>query len=232
MQPIKITAEMLSPIAVTDDWSPSLDAVIAYFVLEKHKLLSPQPSIKEIKKNYQILEAEIPLRNVNYGGISCWMISSPCYFYFSEQAERIRKRWDYQEHRLNWGKRKAKTDTSQGPEKSYDLPIFLRNPASITWYGVGDIKKVRSLLPNCTSLGKKRSVGNGQVRKWTVEAIAEDWHLWKDGMLMRPYPLELMPKDRPVDMAIREWGLGQPSWHPDFKRMCAMPIHTVKQHGD
>lgn len=228
MQPIKITVKLLSPVAVVDDWSPSLEGVLAYYVLANNNAFSANPTDQEIKQNYRILEAEMPLKNVNYGGISCWAVSAPCYLFSNEQVDRIRKRWDYQEHRLNWGKRKAKIDTSQGPEKSYDLPLFLRNPSVITWYGVGDIEKTKLLLRNCTNLGKKRSVGNGQVGEWMVEAIASDWHLWKDDILMRPYPLALMPTKKPIDMAIREWGIGQPVWHPSFKRICAMPIHTVK----
>lgn len=228
MQPIKITVKLLSPVAVVDDWSPSLEGILAYHVLMKHNALSSNPTNEEIEQSYQILEAEIPLKNVNYGGVSCWAVSSPCYLFSSEQVERIRKRWDYQEHRLNWGKRKAKISTSEGPEKSYDLPLFLRNPSVIAWYGVGDIDSTMSILKHCTSLGKKRSVGNGQVEEWIVEAIASDWHLWRDDILMRPYPLELMPKKKPIDMAIREWSLGQPLWHPAFKRICAMPVHTVQ----
>lgn len=81
-----------------------------------------------------------------------------------------------------------------GPTKSYRIPVevgYLKD-ARAEWYCVGDADAIRALLTFATHLGKKRSVGKGEIASWTVEEC-EAWNgfpLMKDGRPLRPLPLD------------------------------------------
>ena len=135
------------------------------------------------------------------------------------------KRWDYQEHALNWGKRKAKWETSQDAEKSYDLPLYCINISALYWYIVGDKQELERLLKQCNYIGKKRSYGNGQVSQWDVIPIESDYHLFKDGNLMRPMPYKLIAPllDKKIKYDLLQWGWKPPVNIPENQSLCALP---------
>lgn len=155
-----------------------------------------------------------------------WQASSACYNYTLNQQDRFRKRWDYHNRNLDWGKRKAKWSTSEGQEKNYDLPLFLRNPQIITWFVVGDKSMIESLLAQCKGIGKKRSIGNGQILRWKVEEIDEDRHLFYQGQLMRTMPYRFLfarTEMFQTNFTLLNWGWRPPIWLPENKEMCVMP---------
>jgi CRISPR type IV-associated protein Csf3 len=223
---------MLSAIACYDSWSPSLDSLIEWLILDKLNLASPNPTPEHIEATRPIIEREMPIGRGEIMGEWYWQVSSPSYCIVSEYTDRFRKRWQpgIDSPESAWGKRKAKWSTSEGAEKSYDLPLYCRNTPAITWYVVGDGDAIASQLVDCTHLGKKRSYGNGQVLRWEVEPIKEDWHLWRDNKLMRPMPYRLLYSDsrillsEPVTMA---WGWRPPVWLSINKEVCVMPQENV-----
>ncbi|MGL4882441.1 MAG: hypothetical protein ACRC8K_15480 [Waterburya sp.] len=212
-----------------DDYSPAIDGLLQYLLLEQLNLLCPNPTPEQVKKMQPIIDTKLPIEQGRIGGEWYWKASSPCYVIRGEQTDRIRKRWDYQESNLDWGKRKPKWNTSEGAEKSYDLPLYLRSVSVITWYVVGNLDGIKSLLNDCTAIGKKPSIGYGQISRWEVEEVSEDWHMWQDGKLMRPIPIECVPQDRPIDIAFLNWGWRPPTWLHSNKVKCAMPMHTVRR---
>jgi len=82
---------------------------------------------------------------------------------------------------------------SAGPTKSYRLPLevgYLRD-GCMDWWCLGEKRGVHELLSIITHLGKKRAVGNGEVREWSVEDC-EPWPgfpVVRDGRPLRPLPL-------------------------------------------
>lgn len=230
MQSLKVTAHLSSPIAVYDDYSPAIDSLLEWLLLDRLNLISPNPTPEQVDSTREIIEAQLPLERGSINGEWYWQASSPCYIIQIEQADRYRKRWEPgQDGCIDWGKRKAKWNTSEGAEKSYDLPLYLRSTPIMTWYVVGDRAVILDLLQDCRGLGKKRSYGYGQITKWDVEPHEDDWHLWRDGQLMRSIPIAAMPTDRPTDFAILNWGWRPPAWLHSNKTRCAMPIHTVRK---
>lgn len=227
----KVTAFLGSPIAVFDDHSPCLDALLQWLILDAAGLASPNPTEAELSANQDYLNAHTPLDQGTLGDYWYWQTSGPCYSYQSEQVYQYRKRWDPGEGSPSpdWGKRKAKWNTSAGGEKSYDLPLYLRDPARIDWYCNGDPALIEAALEGCAGLGKKRGHGHGQVIKWEVCEADDDYHLWRNGILMRPVPVGTV--DRVADFAIREWGWKPPYWTPLNRLRCAMPVHTVIRVG-
>lgn len=91
-----------------------------------------------------------------------------------------------------------------GRFKGYNMPIFYLLAEEIRWCCVGDIQKVRDLLADVSSIGKKRSQGWGVVSKWTVEPSVDDWSESRSGVATRALPLA----------SAVELGLdGDPGWY-------------------
>lgn len=222
---LKITAYLSSPFATYDDYSPSLDSLLEWFWLDAHCLATPNPDPESL------IQAPLPLSKGEIGGEWYWKVSSPCYRIEAEQTSNYRKRWEpAQDGFIDWGKRKAKFSTSEGSEKNYDLPLYLRTTSAIAWYAVGDTCGVRELLAGCTGIGKKRSHGWGQVLRWEVQEVEQDWHLWgSNNQLMRPMPVRLIPPDRVDGAFVLQWGWRPPAWLAANQELCVMPTQNVKK---
>ena len=218
MNNLQVTAHMATALSVTDDWSPSLEALLEYLWLEAKGLALPNPSKDTLVK------AELPLREDSLKGESFWACSSPFYLPESQQIDKYRKRWDYQDKHLEWGKKKKKVNTSEGVTKSYDMPLKLINTPRIDWFIVGDRYKVVELLSTCTGIGRKRSFGKGQVYQWQVKEIEHDWSCLKNNRLTRPLPIDLIHDTMDLQRyTFLRWGWKNPSWLPESIAMCVMP---------
>lgn len=222
MKNLQVTAYLSSPIAVFDDWTPQLEGLAIYQLLSKMGLAHPNPSIEQIKEN-QIYIDKLPIKKDSEHGF--YYCSNPVYTYVCEEISKFRKRWTPQEDgHINWGKRKAKIETSQGAEKHYDLPLFLRLTNQIDWFCVGNKESLYALLKDVSGLGKKRSYGYGQVYQWEIKSIENDWSLVRNGELMKPVSGKVF-KDLEIDRFynVIKWGWKPPSWLPQNKELCFMP---------
>lgn len=219
IEPLQITAILANGIAVYEDWSPQLEGLLIYQLLSKRGLVTPNPSHGQVTKNIAAIADDIPL--AMWEGI--YKCSSPVYRYRCEETTKFRKRWE-PDGRVNWGKRKPKFDTSQGAEKSYDLPLFLRLTPRIDWFAVGDRQEVERLLSGVAGLGKKRGHGYGQVTRWEVKAVSEDWSIKKGDQLMKAIPAGLFKElGLPLSHDLIQWGYKPPVWLPEHKALCVMP---------
>jgi hypothetical protein len=142
--PLQITASLVSPIAVYDDYSPQLEGILIFQLLTSLGLAPPNLNIEQIKQNMSIVDELLPMKkHPEHGFYYC---SNPVYKYLAEEKSNFRKRWDADNEYINWGKRKAKVETSQGAEKNYDLPLFLRLTNRIDWFAVGEAIHTKLLL--------------------------------------------------------------------------------------
>jgi len=222
MTPLQITAHLSRPLATTDSLSPAIEGLIEYKLREELGLLDPNP-----QKLEEITQIDLPLLKNKLGFYHC---SSPHYLYGKEEQVNFRKRWDYQDRHLDWGKKKAKFDTSQGQFKSYDMPLFLRTISRIDWFVVGEQETILRLLKNATHLGKKRSQGYGLVTSWTAQEIPGDWSIiGPDNRLRRPVPVELFTPKLPEHKQLAAWKL--PSWHHESTSLCWVPSVNIKQEN-
>ena len=225
MDNLQIIAHMATPLVAYDDWSPSLDALIEYQLLDKLGLITPNPTIADAEKNLPLIFNDMPIARKMLKGEWYWAVSSPHYIENHQQTSKFRKRWDYQEHHLDWGKKRAKVDSSQGHFKAYDLPRYDRKMQTIHWFCVGDRDGITELLQPATNLGKKRSQGCGQVHKWEVLPFEHDWHLWRGDSLARPMPINMISQPQSINMM--NWGWRPPVWLAANKSMCYMPTDNV-----
>jgi hypothetical protein len=221
-KPLQVTAFLASPLAVYDDYTPQLEGLLIFQLLIKLGLAHPNPSVEQVKQNMAIVDELLPIKkHPEHGFYYC---SNPIYKYLSEEKSNFRKRWDANNKFINWGKRKAKIQTSEGAEKNYDLPLFIRLVNRIDWFIVGDKTHTKSLLQSVTGLGKKRAHGFGQVTQWQVTERESDWSILKDDELMKPVPI-VVCKELGVKKFynLMQWGYKPPIWLLENKTLCFMP---------
>jgi CRISPR type IV-associated protein Csf3 len=224
---LQITARLASPIAVYDNYSPNIDGLLEWLILESQGLASSNPTEETA------ITVDLPLQKIEHGGLWFWAVSSPFYQYELEQSQRYRRRWDYQERNCDWGNKRASVDTSQGNTKSYDLPLYLRNTPRIDWFAVGDKPAIAEILASCKGVGKKRSQGYGQVLSWEVQEIDTDRSL-VNKKIARPLPLEmrdLVPCSAISDLGCLPWGYRPPARFPCNRALCIMPQNNAVQRS-
>lgn len=226
MQPLRITAKIANPFVAYDNFSPSLDALLEWYWLEERGLITPNPTPDSL------VQADLPLLKGDIQGEWYWTVSSPHYILEEQQITKYRRRWDQQDKHLNWGGKRAKFSTSEGHTKSYDLPLYLRSTPQIDWFAVGDGDEILRLLEPCKSLGKKRAYGFGEIIRWEVQQVEQDWHLWgPQGQLMRPMPSRLLTFDHVFDWAPLRWGWRPPGRLTCNQELCACPVHNVRSRA-
>lgn len=225
MEALRITATLGNALAVSDDWSPSLDALLIKFLLDERGLGTGNPTIDDVAMHQSIVDAHMPIKKGTIGNDWYWQTSSPCYLYESEQIERIHGRWDCQDKNLDWEGKRRKWTTSEGAQKAWTILIPERITPRIDWYCTGDADEILRILSLCDAIGKKKRT---QVTKWEATEWY-DWHLWDDsGRMMRPMPSELMNK-APLDFAIRTWAWRPPTHLPENRANCIMPIGNARR---
>lgn len=218
MNNLQVTAYLNSGIAVTDKWSPNLDALLYFLWLDGRGLANPNANAKNL------IKADIPIDKVIINDKLLYKVSSPIYKVQNEQIIRYRKQWDYQDKHLNWGKKKAKVDTSQGQFKNWDLPLKIIETNRIDWYCVGDKLEIERLLNSCTHLGKKRSQGKGQILRWNVQVIDCDKSFYFEGQIMRPIPTNCVNPDiLKGTFDVMQWAFTPPYFLPENRTLCVMP---------
>lgn len=225
MDNLQITAHLTTSLGAYDNWSPSLEGILVYRLLEENNFLSPNPTPDQVAETKEFIDLNLPLKQGEIKSDKYWCVSSPCYVLHGESTDKYRKRWDNHENNLDWGKRKPKFLTSEGAEKSYDLPLYTRSTNSISWFVVGNKTRIKEFLQSVTHIQKKRSYGNGEVREWEIGVIYDDYHLWRNGKLMRPIPVRLL--DRKLDNPQMIWGWKPPAWLAANKELCYMPKDNV-----
>lgn len=225
MNNLQVTAHLSTAFGTYDDWSPSLEGILIYRLLEENNLLCSNPTQEQVQSVQELLKKELPLKQATLKSEPYWCVSSPCYAIKGEQTDKYRKRWDNHDHSLNWGKRKPQFKTSEGAEKSYDLPLYTRLTDCVSWFVVGDKSGIKELLQTVTHIQKKRSYGNGEIREWEVKPIKEDCHLWLNGKLMKPIPVRLI--EQKLDNPQLVWGWKSPAWLAANKELCYMPKDSV-----
>jgi len=221
--PVLISAQLSAGLAVNDDYSPDLGAVLEYCWLVSNNLFSTNPD------PHNLIEVPLPIEKQLLGDDWQWAISSPCYNYVVESVERCRKRWDADSiHPVNWSSQRANVQTNGGPFKSADVPVSIRITSAVHWYAVGNPTAIERLLGHAPAIGQRRGAGYGQVWRWTVSSTEADWTLTRDGQLMRPIPVRLaeMLHARPTGR-LQRWNTKAPRWDKTNAELCFMPEGLV-----
>jgi CRISPR type IV-associated protein Csf3 len=242
---MKITAQLASSIAITRPEDLALDGLLASQMLRRHfgEEFYFLPDPKELlhfarlplamrgKPSERIATCqtgEIWWQTRGQTDESCWYwaCSSAQVEVQARDTEYWNKRFDTQaglSDRIDFGGRVEKVLIEQGRYKAYHMPLPKLVTDCITWYAVGDIEPVLSLLQPLVAIGKKRAYGNGAIRQWHIAPLEEDWSEWRDHRLMRPLPAPLaraIQWDEPPN--IQHIAYRAPQWHPLNHALCVV----------
>lgn len=210
-----VTMHMAAPVVVSGFLY--LDGILAAAVM-KEKLGETYFDMKPDES--KLIEVDLPLEK--RFGVWCTSIG------YGDNREFVgswTKRWDNKNDDIvNFGnKGKVRVDIACGYFKNYHMPLVIKSYKTITFYARGDVKEVeRLLMTYITHIGKKASQGYGEILNFTVEKIAEDYSLVKNGKPTRPIPIDADIKFED-DVQLFKHALLPPYWRTDNLVACYMP---------
>jgi CRISPR type IV-associated protein Csf3 len=96
---------------------------------------------------------------------------------------------------------------------------------AITWYGEGDIVKVKDLMSAISFIGKRRANGYGEIESVDLEESDLNGVLGYTDEPLRPIPESLFQGDKSSLRADAAW---RPAyWHPDNRAICYVPQSSI-----
>lgn len=122
---------------------------------------------------------------------------------------------------VNFGGRTERISISSGRYKSYHMPMCLVVAPRVEWYCFGALDGVTMLLREITNLGHKRGAGWGEIARWEILAMRDDWSCWRGDAPARALP------DEPGEYRRGYAPIRSPAWHPSRKRLCILPPARV-----
>lgn len=212
---------MATPFIAVDDWSPSLDQILIWALLDCHNRLVANPSSEWAEKNHDFIMELLPIEIGSLCGQWYHKVSAPEYLYQPSGLMESVKMWTQQDQNLDWQGGRRAWNVQGFSTKTWRHKDPLRETPRIDWYCTGDAHGIRSLLKNIDGLGKRRY---GQVARWSVEPW-EDWHLSRNGELTKPIPVSVYSGE--CDLPVRRWGWRSPVLLPENTDLCYMPTPAV-----
>ena len=128
MHPLKITARLYNGFAAADDWSPTLDGILAYWKL---RLADPDGFLTTQGRSDLMDPADgLPLVKVDDGDLWWWACSSPIYALHQTHRAYFHRRFDDQHERFLPEGTKT-VATAAGAYKAYRKSLLFRDRKSV-----------------------------------------------------------------------------------------------------
>lgn len=208
MEALKITALLWGRIILPTEGYVHLDALLAWAVC--HLDCRP-PALDE----EQLADVEIPVSMSDCGRY--YLASASVSTVRQRELRYVHKRFPAEWWQaLGGGKSAQRVQTNAGPSKGFRVPVeatFLEGDV-LTWWCAGVRDDVARLLDVVTHVGRRRAVGEGEVRSWTVEPCTP----WGPGFPVvdtEGRPLRHLPADEGLvtgDHLMRIGTLTPPYW--------------------
>lgn len=185
MTPLEITATLMGRLVLPTEGYVHLDGILAWAVCALD--LRP-PALDEEQLDREI---EIPIARSECGRYHLCSVSQA-----DVRAREVR--WLNKRFPVEWwqaiggGKSAQRIQINAGPSKGFRVPIQATHLADdrLTWWCLGDAPEIERLLSVVTHVGRRRAVGEGEVRDWSVRAV-EPWPgfpVWRDDQPLRALP--------------------------------------------
>lgn len=205
LQHLKVTAHLVSPICgdvpMLDsllEWVMSfhMASIVATSNGHRHRI-ADRPRGEPVERPGAI---PIPIARRQLAGVPVPLCSAPLFRADLDTADHLGKRLEIESCDLLDGSGADVIPLTSGAYKSYYLPLRVRVVPQVVWFCScrwaqrgSPAPEVRRLLKRVDSIGKKTSIGYGQVARWEVEIIDRDLSWFaphEDGqVLMRPLPV-------------------------------------------
>lgn len=175
MQPLKVTARLLTGRIATTDLYVPLDSILAHVWMMRHHPERMVASASAVRPE-ELIDPDLPFERRGQGADWYWACSFACGTPRAEDIAHWHKRFDIleAERYVDFGGRCGKVNTKSGFYKTYRVPVVTFLVPELVWYAVGDMDTIRCMVQTVTHIGKKRAQGYGRVARWYVEAWPED----------------------------------------------------------
>jgi len=226
LTPFQITANLATPLILSDDTYLTLDALLSGVIFEK-------------TDSFDRALNEIPLDRSNgvWHGSAAFLDS--CAIRTSAPFGAGLRTRDVDSGalerlalaRIRAGKRRgeiAKIDTQRSFYQSTLVHYSAYSTPRVYWFGSGDMEKVKLLISSVPAIGKKRRQGYGQVEHIEIEPLENDVSLSRfvrgERQPMRPIGLkEWQALYGTSDIASLGCTRCSPPYFNGEARMCAIP---------
>jgi CRISPR type IV-associated protein Csf3 len=112
----------------------------------------------------------------------------------AREVRYVQRRFPLSEAIVMGGAALKRVATNAGACKAFRVPVETAHVPTLAWYALGDLDGVRELLGWVTRLGRRRAVGEGEVRAWRVVEERETWAgfpvMSADGRPLRYLPID------------------------------------------
>lgn len=211
-----ITARLRNGFAASDPWSPSLDAILAYWFVRERDGEAACTAAAADTASLHAVEG-LPLERITHGDWWWYACSSPI---IDEQAQIQRfyhRRFDAVAAE-RYAKVRGRVQTQAGPYKAARLSQVVHVCPEVRWHAIGDAVEVERLLRRCSAIGAKIGSGFGAVAEWRVES-GGDPELARHG---RPVVAEYASAHN-LGGPRMWWGLRPPARLVSNQALCVMP---------
>ena len=215
-KPLKIRAHLQTPV-ISDKFLPLDGIIFNHFIRDIFGAKDITKARESAVAEYSGKNLPIQKRNMNeeewYYACSFAVWSPDATRDTIEYAKRFDT--DLAVDYVDFGKKRAKVDTSRGENKNYFIKEYTFNAPFIDWYCRGDKRQIETLLAFCTHIGKKSSQGFGSVLSWEVEETERDWYkIDNAGNTMRAIPSQ---------KGTHIYGIRPSYWHPRHQTKVLLP---------
>jgi CRISPR type IV-associated protein Csf3 len=221
-RPLKVVFTLATPVSQGYPWVRG-DALLAAALMREvlGDLMYSLPNKRVLPcDEHLVLPLTRSYEDVVPGGI--WHASASVLDTDLKRVTRQYKRFDVENTDVLSDKvKKKKIEMNMGYYKAGLTSLAYAPARQLIFYFHGHEEEVRRILSAVPFIGKNRSSGYGEVRSLTVEEISEDRSLISDSVVMRPLPLECVPRARLDQCAQLTYGL--PAWDHSRAVACVPP---------
>ncbi len=223
--PFKVTFYLQTPIVLGSPWL-NFDGIVSH--LRQRELLGQDyytlPS-KEPMSQYQVwrgntLQLFQQTRDVLHASVAQFDVGT-------EQAGVVTVYKRFHEancHEINT--KISKVQVGRGHFRAYMMKLPYLPARSVTFYCNGDMGEILRLIGYLPGLGKKTAYGYGMIKSVSADLTDENYSLVKDGVAMRPIPLDLKRFDSDDKMML---AYRAPYWDKRNVAPCIPPGAVVKR---
>lgn len=219
----KVTFKMSSPICLTFPFL-FVDALIGHLILLETLGREFFITDKKINLSKYMPKGKMPFGTSFVNGITVPNISvavMDCDEFFSET---IYKR--FEDRFVEFG---GKIRNNSGYFKSYMMKHIYIPATEVTAYILGDLEIIKGLFErNLFGLGNDIRLGYGMIKEMTFEPMQKNFSLVKDGICMRPIPIEFCKEYEEAELFPHK----APYWARTNMRLCTVPFTKVRLIDD
>ena len=216
MQHLLITAHLRNGLITGDQWSPSLDNILAYWHLKK--ILSDAEFAAGCANIEELLTVDdLPIEIERYGDDWWYKVSSPITEVNAKYSTHIHRRFDQLQAEKYLLPKKGRIQLQTGQHKNKRVKLFITITDRVSWHAVGDKDKIEDLLKNCAHLGANINIGFGKVKYWNITDEGDrDLARFK-----RPLPEAFAKKHNSYGISMI-WGYRPNVRKPENQALCVM----------